>query len=122
MEETIRIKKGPFSHLDDMPFLESDAFPGFRKKVFATKNMSFTFVKANKGAKGKPHIHEAEQIMYLLEGKVKFQVGEEERVLSAGSVLGVGSNESHSINVLEDSEYIEVFHPVRLDLFLGYMK
>lgn len=121
MDNILQIKKGWLHHVDDMPFLESDAYPGFRRKVFSTENIMITLVDAKKGAKGKLHTHEAEQIMYLLEGKVKFKIKDQEKILSPGSILGVGSNESHSIDVLEDSKYVEIFHPIRLDLFLGYI-
>jgi len=121
MESVLQITKGAFHHVDEIPFLESDAYPGFRRKVFSTGNIMMTLVDARKGAKGEPHTHEAEQVMYLLEGKVKFRIKDQEKILSPGSILGVGSNQSHSIDVLEDSKYVEVFHPIRLDLFPGYI-
>ena len=67
-----------------------------------------------KGAKIPLHQHEAVQNGYVIGGKVRF-IGENESsfIVGPGSGYVFGSNEPHGAEVLEESEIIECFSPMR---------
>jgi len=64
------------------------------------------------------HSHENEQLTYILEGALRFRVGEdgaEEIVVRAGEVLLLPSNLPHEAHALEDTLDVDVFSPPRED-------
>ena len=68
------------------------------------------------------HMHENEQITYVLEGALKFWIGEDEGhevVVSAGEVLHIPSNVCHKAEALEDTLDVDVFSPPREDWLAG---
>jgi len=71
--------------------------------------------KLKKGGKIPLHNHEAVQCGYVLSGRVRFSRGSEDTVFTAqtGDSYVFSSKEYHGAQVLEDSEIIESFAPVR---------
>ncbi|HOO89915.1 MAG TPA: cupin domain-containing protein [Syntrophales bacterium] len=61
------------------------------------------------------HSHIYEQTGYLVEGRMRFNVGEHTFVAEPGDSWCIPGNTDHSAEVLEDSLAIEVFSPVRED-------
>lgn len=61
------------------------------------------------------HHHPHEQITYMLDGKLKMKIGDEEVVLEAGHVQIIPSNTPHSAVALTACTLIDVFSPVRED-------
>ncbi len=63
------------------------------------------------------HSHENEQFTYILEGALRFLVGEEadEIVVRAGEVLHLPANVPHEAHALEDTLDVDVFYPPRED-------
>lgn len=64
------------------------------------------------------HSHENEQITYILEGALRFKLGEDQReeiVVSAGEVLHIPSHLPHEAEALEDTLDVDVFSPPRAD-------
>ncbi|MGC2298505.1 MAG: cupin domain-containing protein [Acidobacteriaceae bacterium] len=73
-----------------------------------------------KGAIVPEHSHENEQITYILEGALRFTLGDG-RVLtvSAGQILVIPSNLPHKAEALEDTLDLDVFAPPRADWIAG---
>jgi len=63
------------------------------------------------------HSHENEQFTYILEGALRFLVGEEadEIVVRAGEVLHLPANVPHEARALEDTLDVDIFYPPRED-------
>jgi quercetin dioxygenase-like cupin family protein len=61
------------------------------------------------------HHHESEQITYILEGALKFELEGREVVVRAGEVLHIPSNVPHRAVALEDTLDLDVFSPIRVD-------
>ena len=61
------------------------------------------------------HHHESEQITYILEGALKFQLEGREIVVGKGQVLRIPSNVPHSAVALEDTLDLDIFSPIRHD-------
>jgi quercetin dioxygenase-like cupin family protein len=59
------------------------------------------------------HTHPHEQIGYLVRGRLRFQIGDEEQELSEGDSWLVPSNVPHFVTALEDSIAIDIFSPPR---------
>jgi len=75
-------------------------------------------VYLKKGCVVPKHSHENEQLTYILEGALRFRVGEddaEEIVVRAGEVLHLPSNLPHEAHALEDTLDVDVFSPPRED-------
>jgi quercetin dioxygenase-like cupin family protein len=58
------------------------------------------------GTGADPHRHPNEQIIYVLEGRLRARVGEEERIVTPGDVIHVPPNVVHEIRALEDSLFL----------------
>ena len=63
------------------------------------------------------HSHENEQFTYILEGALRFLVGDEaeEIVVRAGEVLHLPANVPHEAHALEDTLDVDIFYPPRGD-------
>ena len=91
------------------------------RKVITGERSMVAQIFLEKGAKVPMHSHDNEQITYLLEGVLKFWIGEEreETVLRAGEVLVIPSNVPHEAEALEDCLDVDVFCPPRQDWLDG---
>lgn len=72
-----------------------------------------------KGAIVPEHAHENEQITYILEGKLRFTLGDETVDVGAGEVLTIPPNVPHAAEALEDTLDVDVFTPPREDWLAG---
>ena len=90
-----------------------------RQFVYGERTMLARLV-LRKGALVPEHSHENEQITYVVEGALRFRLGDG-RVLTvrAGEVLVIPSNLSHQAEALEDTLDLDVFAPPRADWIAG---
>ena len=68
------------------------------------------------------HQHENEQLTYILEGALRFWIGEDEKeevIVRAGEVLHIPSNVPHKAVALTDFDGIDIFTPPRQDWLTG---
>jgi len=92
-----------------MPLIE-------RRRVIGTQAM-ISHVRLTRGCFVPSHAHENEQITCLLEGRLKFGLGQpgsaeyREVVASAGEVVHLPSNVPHSAEALADTLVLDVFAP-----------
>jgi len=91
------------------------------RRVISGDRAMLAQIYLEKGAVVPLHSHENEQITYLLEGVLKFWLGEEkeELILRAGEVLHIPSNVPHQAEALEDCVDVDVFSPPRQDWLDG---
>ncbi|MGB9148283.1 MAG: cupin domain-containing protein [Acidobacteriaceae bacterium] len=77
-------------------------------------------LRLRKGAKVPEHHHENEQITYILEGALRFTMGDGRTItVTAGEVLVIPSNMPHQAEALEDTVDLDVFAPPRADWIAG---
>lgn len=90
-----------------------------RQFVYGERTMLARLI-LRKGAIVPKHSHENEQITYILEGALRFTMGDG-RVLtvSAGEVLVIPSHMPHSAEALEDTLDLDMFTPPREDWIAG---
>jgi quercetin dioxygenase-like cupin family protein len=75
-------------------------------------------VYLKKGAIVPRHFHENEQLTYILEGGLRFWIGEDESQVidvMAGEVLHIPSLVQHKAEALEDTLDVDIFSPPRQD-------
>lgn len=84
-------------------------------RPFAGENLMVVRVEAPEGAVAPGHAHPHEQITVILSGRVRFRIGNEERVLGPGEAVQIPSGVEHEVEMLEDSLFFDIFHPVRED-------
>jgi quercetin dioxygenase-like cupin family protein len=88
------------------------------RRLITGDRMMLAHVYLKKGCIVPKHSHENEQLTYILEGALKFKIGEdgaEEVVVSAGEVLLIPSNIPHMAEALEETLDVDVFSPPRQD-------
>ncbi len=100
----------PVEHLN--PLIE-------RQFVYGERAM-LARLTLRKGASVPEHSHENEQITYILEGALRFTMGDG-RVITvrAGQVLVIPSNMPHKAEALEDTLDLDIFDPPRADWIAG---
>jgi len=83
--------------------------------------MMIAHVYLAKGAIVPLHSHHNEQITYILEGTLRFTLGEGDETIdvSAGEVLTIPAHVPHMAEALEDTLDVDVFHPPRQDWLDG---
>ena len=92
------------------------------RRIVTGERMMLTHVYLKKGCVVPKHSHENEQLSYILEGALRFWVGEDlevERVVRAGEVLVIPSNLPHKAEALEDTLDVDIFSPPRQDWLDG---
>jgi len=85
-----------------------------RKLVYGERAM-LAHVYLKKGAVVPEHHHESEQITWILEGSLKFQIDGKEVVVKAGETLVIPSHMPHAAVALEDTVDVDIFAPIRQD-------
>jgi len=104
---------------DDMPKEPVNA--QLDRRLITGERMMISHVYLKKGAVVPKHSHDNEQITYILEGVLRFEIGDEatEVMVRAGEVLVIPSNVPHKAVALEDTLDMDVFCPPRQDWLSG---
>ena len=107
---------------DDMP--KEKVTDDISRRLVTGERMMLAHVYLDKGAVVPTHHHENEQLTYILEGALKFWIGDpegdvEELIVAAGEVLHIPSNVPHKAEALEDTVDVDVFSPPRQDWLDG---
>ena len=91
-----------------------EMFPGVvRRTLNSGDRATLIEVTLAEGAVVPVHTHPHEQIGYVAEGRVRFDIDGEERELAAGDSYLVPGGAPHLVTALEASVCIDVFSPVR---------
>lgn len=88
------------------------------RRLVTGERMMIAHVYLTKGAIVPKHSHDNEQLTYILEGALRFwlgESGERELVVAAGEILYIPSNLPHKAEALEDTLDLDVFSPPRQD-------
>jgi quercetin dioxygenase-like cupin family protein len=88
------------------------------RRLITGDRVMLAHVYLKKGCIVPKHSHENEQLTYILEGALKFWIGEEQKeevVVRAGEVLLIPSNVPHKAEALEETLDVDVFSPPRQD-------
>jgi quercetin dioxygenase-like cupin family protein len=89
---------------DDMP--KEALKPDLHRRLISTDRMMLAHVYLDEGAVVPKHAHENEQLTYILEGTLRFWLGDNESEVvdvHAGEVLHIPSNLPHKAEALEQT-------------------
>ncbi|MBX3172821.1 MAG: cupin domain-containing protein [Gemmatimonadaceae bacterium] len=105
-----------FHRWSDMP--KEPVTDQISRRLVTGQGMMLAHVYLAKGAVVPKHQHHNEQLTYILEGALRFWIGEhgeETMDVHAGEVLHIPSNVWHKAEALEDTLDVDVFNPPRED-------
>jgi quercetin dioxygenase-like cupin family protein len=105
-----------FYRWDDMP--KEHVSTMLDRRLITGDRIMLAHVYLKKGCIVPRHQHENEQLTYILEGALRFWVGEDEKqemVVRAGEVLHIPSQVWHKAEAIEDTLDVDVFSPPRQD-------
>ena len=95
------------------------------RRLFTGDRMMIAHVYLDQGAIVPKHSHDNEQLTYVLDGSLRFWLGDEgsddyqELVVATGEILFIPSNVPHRAEALEDTLDLDVFSPPRQDWLDG---
>ena len=101
---------------DEVP--KEDVKSDLARRLITGERMMIAHVYLDKGCLVPQHSHDNEQLTYILEGKLRFFLGDDESEVvdvAAGEVLHIPSNLPHKAEALEDTLDVDVFSPPRQD-------
>lgn len=105
---------------DDLPVETLNEKLG--RRLVTGERIMLAHVYLKEGCVVPMHRHENEQMTYILEGALRFTLGEDrgrEVVVRAGEVLHIPSNVPHEAVALEDTLDVDIFSPPRADWLDG---
>lgn len=105
---------------DDLP--KEPLKDDLSRRLISTERMMLAQVFLDKGCIVPQHSHENEQLTYILEGALRFFLGEHESEVidvGAGEVLHIPSGLPHRAEALEDTLDVDIFSPPRQDWLDG---
>jgi len=105
-----------FYRWDEMP--KEELTDTFARRLITGERVMLAHVYLKKGSIVPRHSHENEQITYILEGGLRFWIGEDEAQVidvMAGEVLHIPSLVQHKAEALEDTLDVDIFSPPRQD-------
>jgi quercetin dioxygenase-like cupin family protein len=92
--------------------------PTLDRRLITGDRMMIAHVYLKKGCIVPKHSHENEQITYILEGELKFWIGDDEAQIvhvRAGDVLTIPPNVPHKAEAIVDTLDVDIFDPPRQD-------
>ena len=105
---------------DDMP--KETVTDQISRRLVTSDQVMVAHVYLDKGAIVPKHAHHNEQFTYILDGALRFWIGEdgeEELEVRAGEILHIPSNVPHKAEALEDTLDVDIFSPPRQDWLDG---
>ena len=93
--------------------------PNIKRKVITGDKAMVAQVFIAKGGVVPEHHHASEQLTYLMEGALEFELEGRRVVVHQGEVLHIPSNVPHRAVALEDTLDLDIFSPIRLDWLDG---
>lgn len=104
----------PFIDLNSVPAIEP--VPGCRMRTPFGQHLMLSYLEMDEGAVVPLHHHPHEQGGILLKGRVELTIGEETRIVDAGSLFIIPPGVPHrAVAVDGPAVVLDVFSPVRED-------
>jgi len=99
---------------DDLP--REELTPVIHRRLLTGERVMLAHVYLARGAIVPRHLHENEQLTYILEGSLRFFFDDGSEIdVSAGEVLHIPANVPHKAEALEDTLDVDIFAPPRQD-------
>ena len=105
---------------EDLP--QEQLKPDLGRRLISTERLMLAHVYLEKGCVVPKHSHENEQLTYILEGLLRFSLGEDQSEVvdvAAGEVLHIPSHLPHEAEAIETTLDVDIFCPPRQDWLDG---
>ena len=104
----------PFIRAESLPKME--LFPGALSGLVAGENIMLSFLEMAQGSEVPEHSHPHEQAGLVLQGRLRFRIGSEEKVMGPGDAFLIPPDVVHQ-GVVEEgpARVLDIFSPVRED-------
>ncbi len=93
--------------------------PGIVRQFVSSARVTVARFSLAGGTAVPTHAHENEQVSCVVRGALKFRFPDREVMVRSGEVIVIPPNLPHGVDVVEESEAIDVFNPVRQDWIDG---
>ena len=96
--------------------------PDLQRRLISTERLMLAHVYLERGCVVPKHSHENEQLTYILEGLLRFSLGDDESEVvdvAAGEVLHLPSHLPHKAEAIETTLDVDIFCPPRQDWLDG---
>ena len=96
--------------------------PDLQRRLISTERLMLAHVYLEKGCVVPLHSHENEQLTYILEGLLRFSLGDDGSEVvdvASGEVLHIHSDVPHQAEALETTLDVDIFCPPRQDWLDG---
>ena len=81
------------------------------KPLIMGEHMTFLEITYTKGTGAPVHVHAHESLVYVVRGRIKTTIGEEEFVLEPGDACLHPAGMPHTVEALKDSTMVEIKSP-----------
>ncbi len=92
-----------------------DLAEGIVAHAVNTDNITVSHVHLQEGSVVPEHSHPHEQIVNVMEGKMRLTLPDGEYVLEPGMAFVLPPNQPHAASAITECRVIDVFHPARED-------
>ncbi len=89
------------------------------RKIVAGARALMAQVYLKKGALVPMHVHESEQMTYVLQGRLRIVAAGQESIVREGDIILIPAGVAHQAEALDDTLELDVFSPVRHDWLTG---
>ncbi len=104
----------PFIDINSIPSIE--VAPGCRLRTPYGEHLMLSYLEMDEGAVIPMHHHPHEQGGMLLEGRLELSIGDDVRIVEAGSMFLIPPNVPHKAVAIDGPALVlDVFSPVRED-------
>lgn len=93
--------------------------PLFARQVVHGERLTLARVHLKKGCKIPLHHHENEQVSNVIEGRLRFEIGGQEKVVGPGEMIHIPPHSPHLAEALDDCVCLDIFTPTREDWMRG---
>ncbi|MBT4097939.1 MAG: cupin domain-containing protein [Gemmatimonadetes bacterium] len=109
----------PFVNVEQLPLLE--LFPKALSGIVAGENLMLSFLVLETGCEVPEHSHPHEQAGLVLEGKLRFRIGDDEREVGPGEAFIIPADVVHAGFVDKGPvKILDIFAPPRQDYIERY--
>ena len=106
---------------EDLP--EVEAFPGNFRVAMAGLKVGINCIRWEHPTSVPKHHHDdTEQVIIVIEGKMRWTIDDEEVILRPGDVVVIPVGVSHTgVSMGEPASFYEVFAPLRIQNLVGFV-
>jgi len=109
----------PVFHYDWSSIPREQLSEKLTRQVIHTENATIARLTVRAGGSVPVHQHENEQVSMVVAGKLRFLLGDREVIVESGQWIVLQPDEPHGVEILEDTDVIDLFVPRREDWIRG---